>query len=191
MQIITKKIDEIKPYERNPRNNDDAVKYVANSIKEFGFKVPIIVDKDGVIVAGHTRYRASQQLGLKEVPCIIADDLTEEQIKKFRIADNKTGEIAFWDNEILRQEFADLQDFTDMSDFGFGEFELNILTGDYEPDDYDDDLIKEYTKQSDSFLKKNRLIINYTEEETELVKKLLNVEEVKVLYDIKELIEDE
>lgn len=88
------KLLDIKPYEKNPRKNDEAVKYVAESIKEFGFKVPIVVDKDMTIVAGHTRYKAAKKLGLNEVPVIVADDLTDEQIKAFRLADNKTGEKA-------------------------------------------------------------------------------------------------
>lgn len=78
MKVINIAIDNIKPYSKNPRNNDKAVDYVARSIKEFGFKVPIVIDKNNVIVAGHTRYKASKQLGLKDIPCIIADDLTEE-----------------------------------------------------------------------------------------------------------------
>ena len=79
MEIIYKKVSEITPYENNPRFNDNAVQYVANSIKEFGFKVPIVIDKNNIIIAGHTRLKASIELGLKEVPCVIADDLTEEQ----------------------------------------------------------------------------------------------------------------
>ena len=118
MEIINKKISQIKPYERNPRRNDEAVEYVANSIKEFGFKVPIVIDKDGTIVAGHTRYKASKKLGLKEVPCIVADDLNEEQIKAFRLADNKVGEIAEWDFNILDGELAEIFDLN-MADFGF------------------------------------------------------------------------
>ena len=94
MEIIYKKINEINPYEKNPRKNKEAVNYVAESIKEFGFKVPIIVDKDLTIVAGHTRYKAAKKLGMKEIPCIIADDLTPEQVKAFRLADNKVVEIA-------------------------------------------------------------------------------------------------
>lgn len=94
MDVIMKKVQDIRPYENNPRKNDDAVKYVAESIRQFGFKVPIIIDKEGVIVAGHTRYKASLKLGLEEVPCIIADDLTPEQVKAFRLADNKTAEKA-------------------------------------------------------------------------------------------------
>lgn len=115
--IVYMKLDDIKPYENNPRKNDEAVQYVANSIKEFGFKVPIVVDKKGTIVAGHTRYKASKELGLKEVPVIIADDLTEEQIKAFRIADNSTGEISWWDWKKLDLEIADIINI-DLADFG-------------------------------------------------------------------------
>ena len=117
MQIIEKNISELKEYEKNPRKNDDAVKYVAESIKEFGFKVPIIIDKDNIIVAGHTRLKAAKKLKLKAVPCIVADDLTPEQIKAFRIADNKVGEIAEWDDVLLAEELSDI-DF-DMELFGF------------------------------------------------------------------------
>ena len=118
MQIIYKKIEELKPYKNNPRKNDEAVPYVAESIKQFGFKVPIIIDKNNEIIAGHTRYKASIQLELKEVPCIIADDLTEEQIKAFRLADNKVAEKAEWDMELLELELQDIVGI-DMDDFGF------------------------------------------------------------------------
>ena len=118
MQIITKKIDELKPYLNNPRFNDDAVEYVANSIKEFGFKVPIIIDKNNEIVAGHTRYKASIELGLEEVPCIVADDLNDEQIKAFRLADNKVSEKAEWNFELLDEELDNILNI-DMSKFDF------------------------------------------------------------------------
>lgn len=122
MDIITMKLDELVPYENNPRNNDDAVGAVANSIREFGFKVPIIVDKDNVIVAGHTRLRAAQFLGLKDVPVIRADDLSEEQVRAFRLADNKTAELADWDMEKLNLELAQLSEL-DMAAFGFEELD--------------------------------------------------------------------
>ena len=118
MEIITKKIEEVIPYEKNPRKNDDAIDYVAKSIKEFGFKVPIIIDKDNVIVTGHTRLKAAKKLKLKEVPCILADDLTEEQIKAFRLADNKVGEYAEWDFDLLDEELDDILNI-DMEEFGF------------------------------------------------------------------------
>lgn len=116
MKIEYKNIDDIIPYENNPRKNDEAVDYVANSIKEFGFKVPIIIDKDNVVVTGHTRLKASQKLGLKEVPVIYADDLSEEQIKAFRIADNKVSEYSTWDLDKLDLELEDIN--LDMSEFG-------------------------------------------------------------------------
>lgn len=119
MKIIYKKTDEIKPYKNNPRRNDDAVDPVANSIREFGFKVPIVIDKNNEIVAGHTRYKAAQLLDMQEVPCIIADDLNEEQVKAFRLADNKTAELAGWDFEILDCEIGELQRGINMEDFGF------------------------------------------------------------------------
>lgn len=118
MNIVNISIDKLKPYKNNPRKNDEAVKYVAESIKQFGFKVPIVVDKDYEIVAGHTRYKASKQLGLKEVPCIIADDLNDEQIKAFRLADNKVSEKAEWDFNLLDDELKDILQL-DMSQFGF------------------------------------------------------------------------
>jgi len=118
MEIKMVKVEDLKPYENNPRFNDDAVEYVAKSIKEFGFKVPMVIDKDNVIVAGHTRYKASMELGLKEVPCIIVDDLTEEQIKAFRLADNKVGEKSEWNYELLTDELNEILDIN-MNEFGF------------------------------------------------------------------------
>jgi ParB-like chromosome segregation protein Spo0J len=122
MEIVNRKLNSIKPYEKNPRKNDDAVKYVAESIKEFGFKVPIVIDSDGVIVAGHTRYKAAQMLKLKEVPCVIADDLTEEQVKAYRLADNKVSEAAEWDFDLLTEELENIFEI-DMEAFGFMEAE--------------------------------------------------------------------
>lgn len=120
MDIVLKQITDITPYEKNPRKNDEAVKYVAESIKQFGFKVPIVIDKHGVIVAGHTRYKAAKKLCMTEVPCIVADDLTDEQIKAFRLADNKVAEKAEWDFDLLAGELEDLFDI-DMTAFGFDE----------------------------------------------------------------------
>lgn len=117
MQIKNVLLGEITPYENNPRNNDEAVEYVANSIKEFGFNVPIVVDSHGTIIAGHTRYKAALKLGLATVPVIYASDLTPDQVRAYRLADNKVSEIATWDYEALNIELGEL-DF-DMSDFGF------------------------------------------------------------------------
>ena len=122
MKIINVKTSDLQEYANNPRDNEGAVEAVAESIKQFGFKVPIIVDRDGVIVAGHTRKKAAERLGLSSVPCIVAEDLTPEQIKAFRLADNKTGELAEWDFDALEKELAELTAFdVDMSAFGFDE----------------------------------------------------------------------
>ena len=118
MNIKNIDIKKLKPYEKNPRKNEKAVEAVANSIKEFGFKVPIVIDKENVIVCGHTRFKAAQQLGIETVPCVVADDLTDEQIKAFRLADNKTAELADWDLDLLETEIENIDDI-DMSLFGF------------------------------------------------------------------------
>ena len=131
MEIINKTIKEIKPYEKNPRRNDQAVKYVVKSIENFGFKVPIVIDRDNVIVCGHTRYKAAKQLKYKEIPCIIADDLTEEQIKAFRLADNKVAEFAEWDIDLLNDEINDILNF-DMLEFGFVEEDKNDVSRKYD-----------------------------------------------------------
>ncbi len=122
MELLNKKISEIQPYQNNPRDNSKAIDAVAASIREFGFKVPIVIDKNGIIVAGHTRYEASKKLGLEEVPCVIADDLTDEQVKAFRLADNKTAELASWNPELLEVEMSAIESI-DMTEFGFIEFE--------------------------------------------------------------------
>lgn len=120
MDIKVQKTEDLIPYEKNPRHNEDAITAVAKSIEKFGFKVPIVVDASNVIVNGHTRLKAAKYLGLKEVPTIIADDLTPEQIKAFRLADNKVGEIATWDEELLNAELDELADLDfDMTEFGF------------------------------------------------------------------------
>ena len=117
MNIVNVNIKDIIPYDKNPRFNDEAVEYVANSIKEFGFKVPVVLDKNNVIVTGHTRIKACEKLGIETIPCIYADDLTDDQIKAFRLADNKVGEVAQWDFDMLNLELDDIN--LDMEDFGF------------------------------------------------------------------------
>lgn len=122
MKIVEKRLDEIKPYEKNPRRNDEAVEYVANSLREFGWKQPIVIDKNGVIVAGHTRYKAALSLGWTTAPCLVADDLTPEQVKAYRLADNKVAEASEWNMELLDAELAEIMDALpefDMADFGF------------------------------------------------------------------------
>ena len=136
MNVIEKNLTDIKPYEKNPRKNDDAVQYVAESIKQFGFKVPIVIDKDGVIVAGHTRYKAAKKLNLSTVPCVVADDLTEEQIRAYRLADNKVSEKSAWDFDLLFPELDDIAGI-DMTDFGFVFPEENAI--DFDDLDKDDE----------------------------------------------------
>lgn len=134
MNVKEINIKDIRPYEKNPRKNNSAVAYVAESIKQFGFKVPIIIDKNNVIVAGHTRYKAAKKLGINTVPVIIADDLTDEQIKAFRLADNKVAEQAEWDIDLLNEELEEIFDI-DMTDFGFEvlEEEKEVEEDGYEP----------------------------------------------------------
>lgn len=113
MTVQSKKLEEVHPYENNPRRNDGAVNAVAESIKQCGYIAPIIVDEDGVILAGHTRYKALKKLGYTEVDCVVKTGLTEEQKRKYRLLDNKTGELAEWDYDLLEMELDGL-DFGDL-----------------------------------------------------------------------------
>ena len=121
MQIFEKKVDELKPYAKNPRNNEKAVEKVAASIREFGFNVPILIKPDGEIIAGHTRLEAAKALKKKTVPCIIVDDLDDNLIRQLRIVDNKTQELAGWDLAKLVLELSEINEI-DMDLFGFGDF---------------------------------------------------------------------
>ena len=128
MKIELRRIADVHPYPNNPRSNDDAVDAVANSIREFGFRQPIVVDTEGVIICGHTRFKAAQKLGLEKVPVHVARDLTPEQIKAYRIADNKTAELAEWNYDLLPIELADLQACNcDLGLLGFDQDELAKL----------------------------------------------------------------
>ena len=133
MKKKKKKLADLKEYEKNPRKNNNAVQYVEKSIKEFGFKVPIIIDKNNVIVAGHTRFKAATNLKMKTVPCIVADDLTEKQIKAFRLADNKVSEFSVWDYDLLSEELTDLVEDIDMGELGFS-LDLDELQEKWEAD---------------------------------------------------------
>jgi DNA modification methylase len=161
LTVIYKKVSELIPYINNPRNNEAGVDKVASSINSFGFKVPIIVDKDNEIIAGHTRLLAAKKLGMEEVPCIVASDLTEAQIKAFRIADNKVADFTTWDNEMLAIEFEALEELNfDLLATGFDMDEIELILGDdeepeAEEDDFDvDGALKEETisKEGDLFL---------------------------------------
>ena len=154
MNVIMMNLSDLTPYDKNPRKNDDAVKYVKASIKEFGFKIPIIIDKDNVIIAGHTRYKASKELNIKDVPCIVADDLTDEQIKAFRLADNKVGEVATWDDDLLNEELNDIFEI-DMSLFDFeDDLEPNFDELEREVEENETLTIKIVFKTYDDWLKK-------------------------------------
>lgn len=115
-------IEDVVPYEKNPRLNDQAVDAVASSIREFGFKVPIVVDGKGVVITGHTRLKAAKTLGLTEVPVIVADDLDDTKTKAFRLADNKVAEIADWDESLLIKELEELDDL----DYDMGQFDFEL-----------------------------------------------------------------
>lgn len=165
-------LDDLKVYGNNPRINDNAIKYVTNSIKKFGFLVPIVIDKNNVIVCGHTRYLASKELNLKNVPCIRAESLTDKQVKAFRIADNKIHEKSNWDNDLLKEELTELQDFGfDLEDLGFLNFELDYILSDntenfindLEENDFkDNNLLNEFFSMTFVFPKnKEELIKDY------------------------------
>jgi DNA modification methylase len=177
-----KSVSTLQEYENNPRNNDEAIKAVANSIREFGFKVPIVITSDNVIIAGHTRLKASVSLGLEEVPCIVADDLNAEQIKAFRLADNKTAELATWDLSKLEDELANLD--MDMLQFGFEEME-ELLPDNASDDDFDvDDEIPEvpFSQPGDIYeLGPHRLMCGDSTD-SEQVKTLLDGKVVDMIF---------
>ena len=128
MQITYLRIDEIKPYKNNPRINEKAVHFVANSIKEFGFKVPITVDENYTIITGHTRYEASKLLKLNEIPCIIVDDLDDNKIKAYRLVDNKVSELAVWDMDKLEEEIENIKNI-EMDVYGFSK-DIHLINWD-------------------------------------------------------------
>lgn len=181
MQIIDNKIGEIKPYEKNPRKNDNAVDAVASSISQFGFKNPIVIDGNNVIICGHTRYKAAQKLGLDVVPCVVADDLTEEQIKAYRLADNKVAELAEWDIDLLGEELDDIFDI-DMSDFGFdiaGEQD----SGTVEEDDFEVELPEEpKAKQGDIYQLGNHRLMCGSSTDASNIDDLLNGNTPDLIY---------
>ena len=148
MKIEYRKTKDLIPYENNPRKNDEAVEKVAMSIKEYGFRQPIVIDEEGVIITGHTRLKAAKVLGLDEVPVIVANDLTEEQVKAYRIADNKVSDFSIWDNKKLLEELNDIDLFTG--------FETSELFGE-ELDEKDDDFLKDIIDKQG----KDNLTINY------------------------------
>ena len=182
MNIVMKKTSELIEYENNPRNNEAAIDAVAKSIEEFGFKVPIVITKENVIIAGHTRLKASLKLGLATVPCIVADDLTEGQIKAFRLADNKTAELASWDFTKLESELESIE--MDMSVFGFEDLESkvpdNATDDDFDPSE---ELTETpYTKKDDIYLLGNHRVMCGDATIKESVDKLIQDEKVDLTF---------
>lgn len=147
MQVVLKSLDQIIPYINNPRINEKGIDKVASSIKEFGFNSPIILDKDNVIIAGHTRYLAAQKLGLEEVPCINVEHLSPAQIKAYRIADNKVAEYSDWEDELLKLELEQLKELEfDLNLTGFEEWETEHLLNPISEEDLQDFFVEKENK---------------------------------------------
>lgn len=184
INIVYRRLDEIKPYENNPRRNDNAVDAVAASIKQFGWQQPIIVDKQGVIIAGHTSYKAAQKLGLDTAPVFVAD-LTEEQATAYRIADNKTADLSEWDAEKLLSELTGIEHI-EMRDFGFEDIDFPDFTDGIDLADNEDDGAED--SQNNPTGGTPRLIVTYkTPEEEEYLKNLLGVTELRDSYNFKDI----
>ncbi len=182
-------IDDIIPYINNPRKNDEAVGKIASSIKNFGFKVPIIVDKDNEIIAGHTRLKAAKKLEMEEVPVIRAEDLNEAQVKAFRIADNKTGELAEWDFELLENELEELklEDFDlELTGFDFDELDELFQDGEYIETEEDDFEIEEpenlISKRGDVWLLGRHRLMCGDSTSINDVEKLMNGNKADMLF---------
>lgn len=192
--IENMKLNEIIEYENNPRNNEASVDKVAESIKEFGFRVPIIVDKDNIIIAGHTRYKAAAKLRLEIVPVIKADDLTEQQVKAFRIMDNKSSEFATWNYEALLQELEELRlDDYDLDLTGFNLSELEQIDDKYNPkeilEDEEFDIVEQLenieapkSKRGDIWLLGNNRLLCGDSTLKDDVKKLMDGQKAKLVF---------
>jgi DNA modification methylase len=187
MQIELWPIDRVKQYDRNPRNNDAAVGPVAESIRQFGFKVPLLVDRDDVLIAGHTRLRAARQLGLTEVPVIQADDLTPEQVRAFRIADNQLASIATWNLELLPIELSELQAAdVDLDVLGFSQDQLGKLLdttpkdGLIDPDEVPEPPDEAITKPGDLWILGNHRLLCGDSANPEHVDRLLDGQTIQL-----------
>jgi hypothetical protein len=181
MKIEQRRIEDITPYDQNPRRNDAAVEAVAQSIRAFGFRQPIVVDEQGVIIVGHTRYKAAQKLGLQKVPVHVARGLSPAQVKAYRLADNKTADLAEWDDTLLTQELAELQklDF-DLNLLGFSQDELNmfldteVLPGLVDPDDIPGPPEEAVSKPGDLWILGNHRLLCGNSSKAEDVDRLLD-----------------
>jgi ParB-like chromosome segregation protein Spo0J len=160
MQVTQQSIDSIIPYARNPRKNTNAVDKVSASIQEFGFRQPIVVDSDNVIIAGHTRYEAAKKLGMSEVPVHVAESLTEQQVKAYRLADNRVSQESEWDLDLLKLELSDLDGmFT-----GFDQGEIDDLLDEEREGETDQESVPEsepepITKQGDIWVCGNHRVM--------------------------------
>lgn len=181
MKIKDLPLDRIIPYADNPRDNSGAVNAVAESIKSFGFNVPLVLDRDGVIITGHTRYKAATKLGLSTVPCIIAEGLSEDQARAYRLADNRVSELATWDKVLLSQELKALEEIgIDMTDFGFSD-ELDEMTADDIEEDTPPEDAEPVTKPGDVFqLGRHRLLCGDATD-SEAVRTLVRDEKMDLL----------
>lgn len=171
MKVQEKALEEIRPYEKNPRKNEPAVEKVAESLREFGWQQPIVVDADGVIIAGHTRWRAARRLGMQTAPVVVAENLTEEQVRAYRLADNKTNEFASWDIDLLDSELLSIDDI-DMELFGFDMTAVADRAAEVQEDDYEVQVPKTpTTKPGDIYeLGEHRLICGDATKEDDLLK---------------------
>lgn len=181
--------EQLKTYANNAKlHTAEQVEAIKKSIEQFGFNDPIAIWKNNEIVEGHGRLLAAMEMDdIKQVPIIRLDHLTDKQRKAYIIAHNKTSLLTNFDNDLLGEELKDIVEDFDMTDFGFGDFELTMLTEDFEPEPYDEEEIAEYTQNGEVGLAKKRVIITYDDDTTEDIKSLLGLEEIKkVVYDIKE-----
>lgn len=180
LNVVMMKTSDLIDYKNNPRKNDKAVEAVANSINSFGFKVPVIIDKNNVLVCGHTRVKAAKKLGIEEIPVIIADDLNEDQIKAFRIADNKTAELADWDMDKLAEELKLIE--MDMEQFGFDDLE-KLLDRDVLEDDFKEELPEAaYSKKGDVFIFRKHRLMCGDSAKSEDVEKLMNGTKADMIF---------
>lgn len=182
--------EELKTYANNAKVHTPAqIEGIKKSIEQFGFNDPIAVWKDNEIIEGHGRLLAAMEMDeITEIPIIRLDNLTDKQRKAYIIAHNKLTLSTSFDNDILGEELKHIMDDFDMTDFGFGDFELNILTGDFEPEPFSKEIEEEYSVNEDDLLAKKRVIITYTDDQLDDVLQLLGVEKLdKVVYDITEV----
>ena len=196
MQIEYWDVEKLIPYARNPRKNDDAVPKMAGVIKEFGFKVPIVIKSDGSVIDGHLRLKAAQMLGMEQVPVVLADEWTPAQVKAFRLAVNRSAEWAEWDDELLKLELDDLKlENFDLGLIGFEDVLNNTPLEDYNnyetTEEPDEDEISDFVGHDEDYLMKKRVILVYGDDEEaylrEHILRIDDVEKVNVVYDVEEI----